>query len=123
MKKKVLVVDDSQIVLEKAVEALSVSNYEVYTALSAQDADRFIYGNRPDLILMDVMMPGIDGDKKAKMLKDDALTRDIPLLLLSSKPASELERLVAESGSDGFIRKPFTFKEMVGTVSSFIALH
>lgn len=119
MNKKVLVVDDSQIVLEKAHEALDAKGYKVVTALSAQDADRFIYCARmPDVIIMDVMMPTMDGDRKTRMLKDDDTTRNIPVLLLSSKSESELAHLVSESGADGYIRKPFTFKELVEKIEA-----
>jgi CheY-like chemotaxis protein len=117
MKKRVLVVDDSEIVLAKAQEALTAGGYEVCTAASAAGADSYIYGDaRPDIIILDVMMPQLDGDKKAKLLKGDDLTRDIPILLLSSKNEEELARLVAESGADGFIRKPFTYREMIESI-------
>jgi CheY-like chemotaxis protein len=119
MKKRVLVVDDSEIVLAKAHEALTAGGYEVSTALSAAAADRYIYGDsRPEIIILDVMMPVLDGDKKAKLLKGDDLTRDIPILLLSSKNEEELARLVAESGANGFIRKPFTYREMIGAIKT-----
>ena len=123
MKKLVLIVDDSEIVLEKATEALVSRGYDVVTAASASAADRFIYGDaRPDVIILDVMMPYLDGDQKAKMLKAERSTRDIPVLLLSSKPEDELARLTSESGSDGFIRKPFTFKEMADKVEKALML-
>lgn len=114
---KVLVVDDSEIVLEKATEALTSRGYEVSTAVSAASADAYIYGDcRPDIIILDVMMPLLDGDKKARMLKDDILTREIPVLLLSSKNEEELALLTAESGADGYIRKPFTYREMIDKI-------
>ena len=117
MNKRVLVVDDSEIVLAMASEALAAKGYEVCTALSAAAADRFIYSDeRPDVIIMDVMMPMQDGDKKTLMLKSEASTRDIPVLLLSSKSESELARLAAESGADGYIRKPFTFREFIESI-------
>lgn len=119
MSKRVLVVDDSEIVLEKASEALIAKGYEVLTALNAHSADCFIYGERrPDVIIMDVMMPMLDGDRKTRMLKDDATVCDIPVLLLSSKLESELVKLAAESGADGFIRKPFTFREMIEKIEA-----
>lgn len=114
MKKRVLVVDDSDIVLAMASEALVSGGYEVLSAVSAAVADTYIYGDlRPDIIILDVMMPMLDGDKKAKILKADDLVRDIPILLLSSKSEEELVRLAAESGADGYIRKPFTFRELI----------
>ena len=122
MSKRVLVVDDSDIVLEMASEALIAKGYKVSTALSARDADRFIYGeNRPDIIIIDVMMPALDGDRKTRMLKDDPVTSGIPVLLLSSKSEKELAQLVTESGADGYIRKPFTFREMIERIDAVTA--
>lgn len=118
MKKRVLVVDDSEIVLGKASEALVAGGYEVDTALSAMEADDYLYGaHRPDLVIMDVMMPQLDGDKKARLLKRDDKTKDIPILLLSSKSEDELEALAREACCEGFIRKPFTSGQMVAKVS------
>jgi len=114
MKKRVLVVDDSDIVLTMARDALEEGGFEVVTALNAKEADACIFSQaRPDLIILDVMLPILDGDKKARMLKDNAVTRDIPILLLSSKPEDELHFLVKESGSDGYIRKPFAHRQLV----------
>lgn len=122
MNKKVLVVDDSEIVLAMATEALVTKSYEVWTSLSASAADRFIYSaERPDVIIMDVMMPMLDGDKKTRILKSEVSTRDIPVLLLSSKPESELARLVAECGADGYIRKPFTYRELIDSIEAVFA--
>lgn len=79
------------------------------------------YGrNRPDLILLDVMLPVIDGAKKARMLKEKELTRGIPILLISSKPEDELRRLVTESGADGYIRKPFSERQVLERVNGMI---
>lgn len=122
MGKRVLVVDDSEIVLEMASEALVARGYEVLTALSARDADRFIYSeSRPDIIIIDVMMPALDGDKKTRLLKDDPDVSKIPVLLLSSKSEKELAQLVTESGADGYLRKPFTFREMLEKIETVTA--
>ena len=119
MIKRVLVVDDSKIVLEKALEALGCRGYEVSTALGADAADAIIYSSsRPDIIILDVMMPVLDGDKKAGILKADDSTKEIPILLMSSKPEDELATLAAESGADGYIRKPFTSEEMISKIES-----
>jgi len=122
MKKRVLVVDDSEIVLEKACEALGCRGYEVLTALSANAADAIIYSSaRPDIIILDVMMPMLDGDKKATLLKADESTKEIPILLMSSKSEDELVVLAAESGSEGFIRKPFTSEEMGEKIETILS--
>lgn len=121
MKKLVLVVDDSEIVLEKASEVLLAEGYEVVTAVSALAADEFLYATkRPDIVIMDVMMPQMDGDKKAKLLKSDDATKTIPILLLSSKGDDELGQLARDSGCEGFIRKPFTDRQMSDKVASVL---
>lgn len=122
MKKgKVLVVDDSALVLEMTRDALESGGYEVFTAASGIEANSFIYSrSRPDLILLDVMLPMLDGDRKARLLKENGISRDIPILLISSKPEAELEKLVSESGADGYIRKPFTGRQVVETVSAML---
>jgi CheY-like chemotaxis protein len=117
MKSKILIVDDSEIVLEMAREALEEGGFAVLTATSPVEANSYIFAaEQPDLIILDVMLPVLDGDKKAKMLKEDERTRHIPILLISSKPEEELRRLVRESRADGFIRKPFTSRYMIDTV-------
>ena len=117
MKAKILIVDDSEIVLEMARDALEDGGFSVITAAGIVEANEFIYAEeKPDLIILDVMLPILDGDKKAKMLKDDEITRHIPILLISSKPEEELRRLVRESRSDGFIRKPFTKQYVISKV-------
>ena len=121
-KKRVLVVDDSEIVLVMAREALESGGFEVVTALSAREVDSFIASGRiPDLIIMDVMLPTLEGDKKTRMLKDNKATQAIPILLLSSKPDVELQRLTIESGADGFIRKPFAHQMLVAKVREYLA--
>lgn len=117
MGKTILVVDDSEIVLAMAKDALEEGGLRIITAPNAKAADQYIFGElKPDLIILDVMLPMLDGDKKAKKLKDNPLTREIPILLLSSKPEDELNRLVTESGADGFIRKPFVARNMLAKV-------
>ena len=121
VRKRILVVDDSEIVLDMARQALEEGGFEVVTAVSAMEANEYIFcENKPALIIMDVMLPMLDGDKKAKMLKENELTREIPILLLSSKPENELLWLVKESGADGFLRKPFTKELMVARVEETI---
>ncbi len=120
-KMRALVVDDSEIVLTMAREALEEGGFEVVTALSAMEADKYIFSReKPDIIILDVMLPVLDGDKKAKTLKENGLTRNIPILLLSSKPEDELRYLVSESGADGFIRKPFASGQMIAKVRDTI---
>ena len=118
MQQRILVVDDSETVLAVARNALETAGFQVVTALDATDADQYLFGrDRPDLIVLDIMLPGIEGHTKARMLKANEQTRDIPILLLSSKPEEHIRRMVKESGADGYFRKPFTDGEVVTKVT------
>lgn len=118
MAKKILVIDDSPLVLAMASDALAAAGFKVLTALNNIEANSYIFSNdnRPDLIIIDIMMPLLAGDKKAKILKDKDFSRDIPILFISSKDEAELARLVAEAGADGYICKPFTPEGIVSRV-------
>lgn len=120
-KQKILIVDDSELVLAMARDFLEGGGYEVFTAASGIEANRYIFSaDRPDLILLDVMLPMLDGNKKAKMLKEKDASRGIPIILLSSKSEEELKRLVDESGADGFIRKPFTEDLIISRIAEML---
>ena len=120
-KQRILIVDDSELVLAMARDALEDAGFEVFTATNGIEANSYIFSpNKPDLIILDVMLPMLDGNKKAKLLKEKDFSRDIPIVLLSSKSEEELQRLVAEAGVDGYIRKPFTNATIIASVNKFI---
>ena len=118
MPKKILVIDDSPLVLAMASDALQAAGFEVFTATNGIESNSYIFStnNRPDLIILDIMMPLLDGNKKAKILKEKDFSRDIPILFISSKDEAELAKLVAESGVEGYICKPFTPQGIVSSV-------
>jgi DNA-binding response OmpR family regulator len=113
--------DDSELVLAMAKDALEEAGFTVRIATNGIEANRYIFSKeRPDLIIMDIMMPMLDGNKKAKILKDNELSRDIPILLLSSKGDEEVRQLAKEAGADGYILKPFSPADIVAKVKKFI---
>lgn len=121
-KQRILIVDDSELVLAMARDALEEAGYEVFSATNGIEANSYIFSTtKPDLIILDVMLPMLDGNKKAKLLREKEFSREIPILLLSSKSEDELRRLTAEAGVDGFIRKPFTNAGIVASVREFLA--
>jgi two-component system alkaline phosphatase synthesis response regulator PhoP len=123
-KQKILIVDDSELVLAMARDALEEAGYEVLSASNGIEANSFIFSkNKPDLIILDVMLPMLDGNKKAKLLREKEFSKQIPILLISSKSEEELIRLTAEAGVDGFIRKPFTSSGIVATVREALVKH
>lgn len=120
-KQKILVVDDSEVVLELARDALEGAGYEVFTATNGIEANNHIFsGDKLDLIIFDVMLPFLDGDKKTKLLREKEIGRHIPILLISSKSEPELTWLSEEAGADGFIHKPFTNEGIVASVRQYL---
>ena len=120
-KQRILIVDDSELVLVMARDALEEAGYTVFTATNGIEANSYIFSvKKPDLIILDVMLPMLDGNKKAKLLREKEFSREIPILLLSSKSEDELRRLTAEAGADGFIRKPFTSAGIVESVREYL---
>lgn len=121
-KQKILLVDDSELVLAMARDALEIAGFEVFTATNGIEANSYIFSrNKPDLIILDVMLPMLDGNKKAKLLREKEYSKHIPILLLSSKSEEDMRRLTFESGADGFIRKPFTHEGLVSQVRAFLS--
>lgn len=116
-KKRILVIDDSAVLLEMAKDILLSAGYDVWTASDGIEANKYIFSDRqPDLIIIDIMMPMLTGDKKAQLLQKSEISRDIPILFVSSKDEQELKRLAAESGVAGYIRKPFKKDDLIGAV-------
>ena len=121
-RKRIVVIDDSKLVLAIATEALEGAGYEVLATDSGIEANQYIYSSRrPDLILIDVMMPLLNGDRKVRLLKERESSRHIPVILMSTKASEELKQLAQESGADGFIQKPFNEGSLVQQVEKILA--
>lgn len=119
--KRIVIIDDSPLVLAMMSDTLQDEGYEVCAAETGLEANRFIFSaHPPDLILVDVMMPMLNGDQKVRLLKERNRSRDIPVLLMSSKPEDELAALTRESGADGYIQKPFNKTTLVETVRTHL---
>ena len=119
--KHILVIDDDPLVLAMSQDFLEDAGYRVSTARDAIYSNDVIYGNDPPaLILMDVMMPLMTGDKKVRALKRRDRSSSIPVLLVSGKKEAELQRLASEVGADGYLTKPFNAEKLVGTVRAHL---
>lgn len=119
MPKHVVVIDDNRFILTVAKDILTNAGFLVSVDECAISANQHIFGGkRPDVILLDVMMPLIQGDQKLRNLKNYDLSRDIPIILMSSRPEDELKQIAADSGADGFLCKPFDETSLVAAVKS-----
>lgn len=114
--KKVLVADDEQAITELVAFALELEGYIVIQAPDGPEALRLAKEQRPDLAMVDVMMPGMDGREVSRRIKEDPATAKIPVLLFSAAPNPDL----TEAKADGFMPKPFDVNQLVDTVRHYI---
>lgn len=106
-KRRVLVVDDSEATANLLQVELTAKGHEVMTANSAEAATKIILKKktRPDLVLLDVRMPGVNGEEFCRFIKGNSLFAGIQVLLCSAEDESELKRIVQSAGADGYVRK------------------
>jgi len=113
MKSKILVVDDEPDVVQLIEYNLKGAGYEVITAQDGEEAIKKARASAPDLIILDLMLPQIEGLDVCKILRRDATTADIPIVILTAK-ASETDRVLGlELGADDYVTKPFSPRELV----------
>ena len=120
IKKKVLVVEDNPMNQILAREILTANGYDVVEASTGSDAIKKVMAERPDIILMDLNLPEMDGITATRILKSDDNHRNIPVIALTaSAMKGEVERILAE-GFDGYISKPIEMKKFIKDISSYI---
>jgi len=113
MKPKILVVDDEQDALELIEYNLQASGYRVITACDGNEAVQKARSTVPDLIVLDLMLPELDGLEVCKILRRDPSTASTPIIMLTAK-ASEIDRVLGlELGADDYVTKPFSPRELV----------
>jgi two-component system cell cycle response regulator DivK len=117
----VLVIEDNPKDSKLVGEVLRAKGYEIAHAATAEAGIELARSRKPDLVLMDVMLPGMDGREATKILKADAQTRHIPIIALTaSAMKGEREKLLA-SGFDGYMPKPIDIKEVPKVVESYVS--
>jgi len=120
MNAKILVVDDQRDLLELLTLSLEQEGYSVATALNAAQATEQIEKGRPDIILLDILLPDISGIRLTAKLKNDAQTAHIPVILLTAKD-SETDIVVGLSvGADDYITKPFSTKVLLARIEAVL---
>jgi len=119
-KGKVLVVDDEIYIVHILDFSLGMEGYEVLTALDGEQALEKAKTEQPDLIVLDIMMPKLDGYETCKMLKADDTTKNIPVILLSAKGRNVDQKVGFEVGADDYITKPFSPSKRVERINSIL---
>ena len=119
-KGKILVVDDEIYIVHILDFSLGMEGYEVLTALDGEQALEKARTEHPDLIVLDIMMPKLDGYETCKMLKADDRTKDIPVILLSAKGRNVDQKIGFEVGADDYITKPFSPRKLVERINAIL---
>ena len=119
LKGKVLIVDDEELNLQ-LIEAYLNEEYEIITAQSGTEALNKIIKDRPDIVLLDIMMPQISGYDVCKSLKENDATRFIPVVMCTSLSGSEAKVKAIEIGADDFLTKPINRQELFARIRSLI---
>lgn len=118
MKEKILVVDDERDILELMDFNLTKNGYRVKTVTSGEDALDLIKENDYDLIILDLMLPGVDGFDICKIIKADKQKENIPIIMVTAK-ADEADKVAGlEIGADHYVTKPFSPRELLAIVKA-----
>ncbi len=120
MAQKILVVDDSPIELKLILAALQDLNCTIITADDGKKALKTVVTEKPDLIIMDVVMPNMNGFQACRMLKSSADFKQIPVVLLTKKNEKADEFWGKKQGADVYLTKPFEKKHLLDTIRKYL---
>jgi two-component system alkaline phosphatase synthesis response regulator PhoP len=120
-KGKILVVDDEVYIVQILEFSLSrIEGYEVITATDGEEALEKVREGRPDLVVLDVMMPRMDGYEACRRLKAEESTKDIPVILLSAKGRAMDQNKGFEVGADDYMTKPFSPRKLIEKIKTVL---
>ena len=120
MAKRILVVDDDENILSLERTILEQKGFDVTTAGGGKEALRVLADQPFDLVLLDVMMPEVDGFTVCRKIKEDAKLKDLPVIFLTAKGGGEALAEGFESGAIMYINKPFTANKLLTIVNTML---
>ena len=118
---RILLVDDEPSILKVVSKRLEVEGYQVLMAAEGQEALTKAQTESPDLIILDLMLPKLNGYEVCTMLKQDTRYQRIPIMLFTAKAQDKDEQLGMECGADAYVRKPFRAQELLETIRRLLA--
>lgn len=117
---KILIIDDEQHIVELLKYNLETNGYKVYFSLNGKEGLSIAFDKKPDLILLDIMLPEMDGYDVCKELRKNKETKAIPVIMLTAK-SEELDKILGlELGADDYITKPFSVRELLARVKAVL---
>ena len=119
---KILIIEDNLMNLELATDLLEANGFVVASAQTAEEGLRLAHELLPDLVLMDISLPGMDGLCATRELKSDPATRHLTVVGLTAHAMKGDEQIALNAGCDGYLTKPIDTRTFIATVNKFIAL-
>jgi DNA-binding response OmpR family regulator len=119
-KKKILVVDDEVDLVKTIQFSLELGGYKVLVSYNGEDALNQARKENPDLILLDIMLPKLDGYKVCRLLKFDEQYKHIPILMMTAKTQEKDKLMGKETGANEYITKPFDMEELMEKVKTYL---
>ena len=119
-KMKILVVDDETQLVDMIKMRLEANNYEVITANDGQEALQKARSQSPDLIILDLMLPKLDGYKVCRMLKFDEKYKSIPIIMLTARVQETDKKMGEEVGAEAYIIKPFESQALLSKIEELL---
>lgn len=120
MKEKILIVDDEKDIVKMLDYNLKKDGFRTVSCYDGEDALDLAKREHPDLVILDLMLPGIDGLEVCKTLKADGKTRQVPIIMLTAK-SQESDKIVGlELGADDYVTKPFSPRELIARVKAIL---
>jgi len=122
-KRKILIVEDDRDIVEMIAYNLRADGYEVLSAFTGKDGITLARRERPDLIILDIMLPVMDGFEVCRLLKSTEATACVPIIILSAK-SRETDKVVGlELGADDYVTKPFSPRELLARIKVVLRRH
>jgi len=118
--KKILIVDDEVDILRLVGARLKLLGFDVITAMDGKEGLDKARSEKPDLMILDLMLPHLDGYQVCKMLKLDETYKNIPIILFTAKASEEDKEVGVEAGADAYITKPFEPEILLGKIKELL---
>jgi len=116
----ILIVEDNDKNLKLVRDVLQVKGYQTIEAANAEDGIVLARERKPDLVLMDIQLPGMNGIDALGVLRKDPTTASIPVIAVTASVMQQDRKLITEAGFDGYIGKPINLKEFLATVRKWL---
>jgi CheY-like chemotaxis protein len=121
LKNAILIVDDDPRSMKLTYDLLKIFGYQTLSATDGLQAVEMAKNHKPDLILMDIQLPGMDGLSATRMIKSDVITRNIPVVAATAYAMQGDEEKAIQAGCDGYITKPIDIRVLLKTVEKYLS--